>query len=118
MVVKEGRTTGVTNGLVIYTDAEVEVAFGEGRRAYFTDQYVLSCMSRGGDSGSAICRETPDGLYVGGLLFAGSDKVTIANRIEHVTELLDIVICRAGVAERGVAGQYGQNLELATANLV
>ena len=44
-------------------------------------------MSAGGDSGSAVLT---DDNYLVGLLFAGSDKVTICNRIENVFTLLNV----------------------------
>lgn len=91
-VTKWGRTTLLTRGEVLYVGAEVEVGFGGGRTAWFVDQIICDNMSAGGDSGSVICREDPDGLVAVGLLFAGSATHTIANRIQHVVDLLQVDI--------------------------
>ncbi len=91
-VVKSGRTTGVTRGTVIDDDASIYVSFGN-QIAFFEHQILIKgdngLFSAPGDSGSSILSE--DG-YVVGLLFAGSDRVTVANPIEKVLELLDIEV--------------------------
>jgi hypothetical protein len=91
-VQKTGRTTEHTLGLVETVGAQVRVDYGPGRgTATFDDQFVIrgdgTTFSAGGDSGSAIVTE--DG-FLGGLLFAGSDEITIANRISHVVALLGV----------------------------
>lgn len=86
-VQKTGRTTGYTTGEVTATDVVVNVDFGQGRVARFEDQILLTNMSKGGDSGSAVFNENGDLV---GLLFAGSNTVTIANKIEHVIDELEI----------------------------
>lgn len=80
---KTGRTTGYQEGEITQTNVTVNVGFGGGRNAVFKDQVIISPggFSAGGDSGSAILDFDNN---VVGLLFAGSDTVTIANRIEHV----------------------------------
>ena len=89
-VTKSGRTTGVTNGTIQYVDAEVEVSYGVGKTAYFVDQILTTNISAGGDSGSVVCKKIDGQLYATGLLFAGSETVTVLNRIEHVVDLLNI----------------------------
>ena len=86
---KFGRTTSYTTGTVEQIDVTVNVAYGEGpnKVATFEDQIILSPMSAGGDSGSAIC--TKDGNLTA-LLFAGSDKVTIASPMSKVFRLLNL----------------------------
>jgi len=83
---KSGRTTGVTTGEVVQTDVTADVVFGAGT-ARFTDQLMAGAMSAGGDSGSAVL---DDGGRVVGLLFAGSDRSTLLNRIEHVQTALGV----------------------------
>jgi hypothetical protein len=84
---KNGRTTGYTKGLVDQVDVTVEVEYSDTETATFVDQVVISGeFSDGGDSGSAIF----EGTKLGGLLFAGGDGVTVANRIENVFSLLNI----------------------------
>ncbi|HHY45687.1 MAG TPA: hypothetical protein GX506_00105 [Firmicutes bacterium] len=89
MVKKSGRTTGVTSAQVEVVDATLQVGYGNSDVATFEDQVVAGVMAQGGDSGSAIL----DGNNrIVGLLFAGSDKVTVFNRIQNVMKLLDIKI--------------------------
>ena len=84
---KSGRTTGITTGEITQVDVTVNVQYGEGKIATFEDQIMAGPISKGGDSGSAVLTEDN---YLCGLLFAGSDEVTICNRIENVFELLNI----------------------------
>lgn len=86
---KSGRTTGLTSGEITQVDATVQVGYGLGKMATFTDQLMAGPMSSGGDSGSAVLDESD---RVVGLLFAGSDSVTIINRIQNVVEALDVNI--------------------------
>lgn len=84
---KSGRTTGLTTGEITQVDVTVNVQYGAGRMARFTDQLMAGAMSQGGDSGSAVV-DAENRLV--GLLFAGSDSSTIINRIEHVVAELDL----------------------------
>ncbi|MDT8429558.1 MAG: hypothetical protein RQ757_12430 [Pseudomonadales bacterium] len=86
-VKKSGRTTGLTSGEILQVDVTVNVQFGGGRIARFTDQLLAGPMSQGGDSGSAVLDESN---RLVGLLFAGSEDTTIINRIEHVFSALDL----------------------------
>lgn len=84
---KSGRTTGLTTGEVQQIDVTVNVQYGEGKIAIFTDQLMAGAMSAGGDSGSTILTEDN---YLTGLLFAGSDTTTIYSPIKNVFELLNL----------------------------
>jgi hypothetical protein len=84
---KSGRTTALTSGEIQQVDVTVNVQYGEGRIALFTDQLLAGAMSQGGDSGSAVL-ENNNKLV--GLLFAGSDTTTIINRIENVFSALGL----------------------------
>jgi len=86
---KSGRTTGLTSGEITQVDATVQVGYGTGKTAIFTDQLMAGAMSSGGDSGSAVLDESD---RVIGLLFAGSDSTTVINRIQNVVEALDVSI--------------------------
>jgi len=86
---KSGRTTALTSGEITQVDATVQVGYGTGKTATFTDQLMAGAMSSGGDSGSAVLDESD---RVIGLLFAGSDSVTIFNRIQNVVEALNVNI--------------------------
>lgn len=84
---KSGRTTGHTTGEILQVDVTVNVQYGAGQIAQFTDQLLAGAMSQGGDSGSAVLDEQ---RRLTGLLFAGSDSTTIINRIEHVFGALGV----------------------------
>jgi hypothetical protein len=86
-VKKSGRTTGLTTGEILQVDVTVDVQYGAGQVARFTDQLMAGAMSQGGDSGSAVLDESN---RLVGLLFAGSDTTTIINRIEHVFSALGV----------------------------
>jgi len=88
MTVKKcGRTTGLTRAEVEALDVSLEVGYGTGETLAFEDQILTSGMAKGGDSGSLVLTE--DNFAVG-LLFAGSDKSTVCNRIQNVMDLLGV----------------------------
>lgn len=86
---KSGRTTGLTTGEIQQLDVTVNVQYGPGRLALFSDQLLAGPMSQGGDSGSAVLDA---GNRLIGLLFAGSENSTIINRIEHVFSELGLTL--------------------------
>lgn len=84
---KFGRTTGYTEGEVEQVNVTTQVSYGTNKIAVFSDQVIITTdgtsydhFSQPGDSGSAVLC----GNKLVGLLFAGSDTVTIVNRIENV----------------------------------
>jgi S1-C subfamily serine protease len=83
---KSGRTTEFTTGPVLMTDVTVQVDYG-GPIALFEGQILGGPMSAGGDSGSLCLDESNMAV---GLLFAGSDTVTIFNPISEVLRLLGV----------------------------
>jgi len=85
---KSGRTTGLTSGQINLIDATVVVTYSAGRMARFENQILTSGMSQGGDSGSLLVAANAQ-LAVG-LLFAGSDMVTIYNPIQVVLDTLRV----------------------------
>lgn len=86
-VQKSGRTTGVTVDEVIGLDAAVDVSYGSDGTGRFVDQIICGPMSAGGDSGSVVYDAAGNAI---GLLFAGSDTITILNPIQDVFTLLGI----------------------------
>lgn len=86
-VAKSGRTTGVTKGVIQATDVTVQVDMGDGEQAVFHDQIIATPMSQGGDSGALVLDDRRRAV---GLLFAGSDKTTVFNKIQHVMDRLSI----------------------------
>jgi hypothetical protein len=79
-VKKTGRTTGLTHGEILVTNAVVQVNFSQGP-AIFSNQIITSRMSDSGDSGSFVF--DLENNFVG-LLFAGSSSITVLNRGEDV----------------------------------
>jgi hypothetical protein len=91
-VQKTGRTTEHTRGMVETVGAQVQVDYGAGAGiATFDDQLVVRAdsgeFSGPGDSGSAVFG---DDVFLGGLLFAGGEGITIINRASHVVSLLGV----------------------------
>ncbi|MCH8120679.1 MAG: hypothetical protein IIC00_13260 [Planctomycetes bacterium] len=96
-VQKYGRTTELTTGKIIGINATVDVCYdGRGRVCFkwarFVNQIIIKPgdFSAGGDSGSLIV--TQSGNNPVGLLFAGSSKVTIANRIDLVLDRFGVTV--------------------------
>ncbi len=77
-VVKSGRTTAFTTGVINILDATLTVGYGGDRNAVFEHQFVSTAMSEGGDSGSLLL-ESGSKMAVG-LLFAGSSQATLLTR--------------------------------------
>lgn len=84
---KTGRTTNFTTGRVISVNATIDVNYGAGRVARFSRQILTTNMSAGGDSGSMVTDLKERAV---GLLFAGSNMVTVINNIYYVQRLLGI----------------------------
>ncbi|MHA2086000.1 MAG: hypothetical protein ACXABD_19825, partial [Candidatus Thorarchaeota archaeon] len=85
-----GRTTEYTEGRVTLIDAIVDVDYGGGKQARFERQIISGPMSQGGDSGSLLVSKANKTAV--GLLFAGSNQVTIYNPIDEVLHGLLIEI--------------------------
>ncbi|AZK59006.1 hypothetical protein Daudx_0451 [Candidatus Desulforudis audaxviator] len=88
-VKKSGRTTGLTHGQVTHVAVRMIVGFSGGRSAVFTDQFLTGPMSSPGDSGSLVLNGQNQAV---GLLFAGSDRATVCNRIQNVLGLLGVAL--------------------------
>lgn len=86
-VLKVGRTTEVTAGVVQATNATVAVNFGAEGVAIFRHQIITTAMSAGGDSGSLLMDFDLNGV---GLLFAGSAIITIHNHLLDVLNTLGV----------------------------
>jgi len=80
-----GRTTEYTQGEVIGTEGDVQVAYEEGI-AMYEDQILSDIRTEGGDSGSVVLC----GTKLVGLRFAGGEGVAIMNRIQTVFDKLEI----------------------------
>jgi len=87
-VKKSGRTTELTEGIITSINATVQVMMTDGI-AIFTDQIIMTKMLEGGDSGSVLLNKN-NGLV--GLCFAGSDTMSIANKMTNVFAELGIEV--------------------------
>jgi len=91
-VMKSGRTTRVTNGVVTDVSATLRVGYATGSYL-FTDQMVIQgdkgAFSAGGDSGALIVDYQGNAV---GLLFAGSPFFTVANKIGNVESALNVKV--------------------------
>ena len=100
-VMKSGRTTQFTQGIISSIDTDVRVNYGTPAAplmALFTNQIIIrglkgKVFSLGGDSGSLIVNENEKGV---GLLFAGNNTITIANHIKPVLDRFKIEIATKG----------------------
>lgn len=91
-VIKSGRTTGVTTGVIESVNTTLTVSYGICGRARFVQQVVVASedFSDSGDSGSIILDN--DSLRPVGLLFAGSSNTTVLNNILYVYLLLGVFV--------------------------
>lgn len=117
-VQKTGRTTGHTTGTVIGLNADVSVQYDTGTFR-FKDCIITTNMSQGGDSGSLLLDMNRNAV---GLLFAGSNTITIHNPIKYprttyglsifrqraVDEVLQFVVKHDGVV---VGSSYANTLD-------
>lgn len=86
-VQKSGRTSGVSSGEVKSVGTTLQVEMKDEEKVWFTDQVVTEMPSQPGDSGSLVLDRDRKAV---GLLFAGSDKLTVFNRIANVIDLLEV----------------------------
>jgi len=92
-VQKVGRTTGLTRGTVVATDAQLKISyealgFGNGV-ALFEHQLITTNMCGYGDSGSLLFDDDRNAV---GLLFGGSPTHTFFNYVEAVQNQLGVVV--------------------------
>lgn len=85
-VIKSGRTTGLTEGMILQVDVTVNVQYGSGA-ARFENQIMATPFSQPGDSGSLVLDYERQAV---GLLFSGSDQITVINPIDEVLSSLNI----------------------------
>jgi len=81
-VQKSGRTSGLTKGKILDVDATTTVEY-DGKQLQFRDQVITEHMMDGGDSGS-LGLDMNKNLW--GLGFAGSDELTVFNKISNVIQ--------------------------------
>jgi len=86
-VFKSGRSSGLTSGKVTATGVTLQVELSGKEKGWFSDQVVSDMVSRPGDSGSLVVNQKKQAV---GLLFAGSEKYTVFNRIQNVLTRLGV----------------------------
>ncbi len=86
-VKKSGRTSGTNTAQVRVVHATIKISMGEIGSATFTDQVLTTRMAQPGDSG-AVVLDAHD--HVCGLLFAGSDTISVFGKIQNVCEKLGV----------------------------
>ncbi len=86
-VQKSGRTTGLTSGTIKAINVTLAVGMAKGATFVFTDQILTELPSQTGDSGALVVDQQHRAV---GLMFAGSPKYTIVNRIENIINLLQV----------------------------
>jgi hypothetical protein len=86
-VLKSGRSSGLTSGTVTAIGVTLQVELSGKEKGWFSDQVVTDMVSRPGDSGSLVVNQKKQAV---GLLFAGSEKYTVFNRIQNVLDRLNI----------------------------
>jgi hypothetical protein len=97
-VKKSGRTTGLTNGNITAVSATINVSYGSGKNARFTNQIVVGSgdFIAAGDSGSLMVEDVVTNPRAVGLLFAGGSKTAIANPIGDVLSAFDVSMVGSG----------------------
>ncbi len=107
IIQKSGRTTGLQSAEVIDINATISVNYGD-FKADFRNQIITDIMGGPGDSGSADFDMTGPNLV--GLLFAGSNYVTVHNHIRNILDAIGPVVQQPG----GVAGPITAGAVLGT----
>ncbi len=88
-VVKSGRSSGINRGEITVIDASIKVHMGDVGEVLFKEQILTEPMASPGDSGSVLL---DDNRLAVGLLSAGSQKISVASRIDNVFRLLNLTI--------------------------
>lgn len=85
---KSGRTTGLTESVIRQVDVTADVIYGN-QKLRFVNQVMTGPLSRPGDSGSAV---VDDGNHVVGLMYSGSDYVTLFTPIGYIMAALGVEV--------------------------
>jgi len=90
-VYKSGRSTALTSGLITQVDVTVDVQYGS-RTARYANQIMITPFTQRGDSGALVVDEQRQAV---GLIFSGSDQVSVANPIRFVLAALRVSLITA-----------------------
>lgn len=89
LVRKVGKATGLTFGRILHVGVPVRITYTNGA-AVFRNQCIATHMSVNGDSGSVVL--AADGTTLYGLVFAGSNDVTIFSPLRQVLQVLEKLV--------------------------
>lgn len=103
-VMKSGRN-GIRQAAITDISATVKVGYGDGE-ATFSNQIMTSHLGDPGDSGSLVVNKGTNKAV--GLLFAGSNLVTVCNKIELVQKALGFTFSPGGEPPGGGGGTTAQ----------
>ena len=97
-VKKSGRTTGLTTGNITAVHATIDVSYGSGKTARFTNQIVVGSgdFIASGDSGSLMVEDVLTNPRAVGLLFAGGSTTAVANPIGDVLNAFSVSMVGSG----------------------
>ena len=111
-VKKSGRTTGLTHGNITAVNATIDVSYGSGKTARFTNQIVVGPGSfiAAGDSGSLMVENVDTDPRAVGLLFAGGSTTAIANSIGDVLDAFHVSMVGTGIGPDPSASLLGKIL--------
>jgi hypothetical protein len=93
-VFKSGRTSGVSEGTITQVDVDVNVRY-DNRVARFSNQIMITPCSQPGDSGSLLLDFQRNAV---GLVFSGSNLITVANPIRSVLAALNVELVTTATA--------------------
>jgi hypothetical protein len=97
-VKKSGRTTGLTRGTISALNVTVDISYGSGKSARFTNQTLVTPggFIAAGDSGSLMVEDVDVNPRAVGLLFAGGSTTAIANPINNVLDAFGVSMVGSG----------------------
>jgi hypothetical protein len=90
-VYKSGRTTALTSGVISQVDVTVNVQYGD-RTARYANQVMITPFTQRGDSGALVLDEQRRAV---GLIFSGSDLISVANPIRFALAALSVNLVTA-----------------------
>ena len=109
---KSGRTTCSSTAVITDVNATVKVYGYPWGYAIFEDQVICSKLGEPGDSGSCVI--SVDSKKAVGLLFAGSDVITVLNKMTNVCNQLGISFSPPGAVDMS----YWASLAIACAPVI
>jgi hypothetical protein len=115
-VAKSGRSTDYAEATIEDVNASVKVYYGAEEYYVFEDQVLTSYLAAPGDSGSLVVNTATKRAV--GLLYAGSDVMTVLNKMRHVLGLLDITLAPPALVAPGWWPPLALALGLAPVGLV